>query len=36
MAHTDAFKKFTRRRVKAHGAELQVVEGGSGPLPGGR
>jgi pimeloyl-ACP methyl ester carboxylesterase len=32
MAHTDAFKKFTRRRVKAHGAELQVVEGGKGPL----
>jgi hypothetical protein len=28
----DAFKKFTRRRVKAHGAELQVVEAGKGPL----
>jgi pimeloyl-ACP methyl ester carboxylesterase len=28
-----AFEKlFTRRRVKAHGAQLQVVEGGAGPF----
>jgi len=28
-----AFDKiFNRRRVTAHGVELQVVEGGSGPL----
>ena len=32
MTDTDAFKKFIRRRIMAHGAELQVVEGGSGPL----
>jgi pimeloyl-ACP methyl ester carboxylesterase len=32
MTERNAFDGFRRRRGKAHGAELQVVEGGSGPL----
>jgi microsomal epoxide hydrolase len=32
MTERSAFVDFKRRRVTAHGAELQVVEGGNGPL----
>ncbi len=32
MIERNAFESFKRRRVTAHGAALQVVEGGDGPL----